>query len=226
NYLDALNYNIELKLRWPNGTQEILGNPEGASQLSGISVLYVSKRETDRNGNQKTFEWQMLGAAPVVSAVVDAHGRRTRYQRRTIFPVGIIEKIFVPGPGGTDQVWEMTWGPLDFDTRQLFPEVGDQVATHEPRRQWTLTSLKQPDGRAYTFSYAFPGGLVGWGALTSVTNPDGLVTKFDYGDQTTFTPDPPGWRSNIWGFNCDSVPFDALLRRRVIKTTVDSNGLG
>ena len=131
-------------------------------------------RHVDVNGNVTTYTYPTADTR----AITDARGRQTTL---TFNSASELTSVSTPGPGGVPEVYTINWTstPIDFDT--TFSEIQCYGTPPEPCGSTSapvVSSVQLPDGRLYQFAY----GL--WGNLTQVTEPDGAVRTYAYGDST------------------------------------------
>jgi YD repeat-containing protein len=234
-FLDASNPATPV-LYYPNGDVEVMSGGNGnsywfngglydwsAGTTSQVTNVWFTANHIDPNGNTTAFRWLPTANQ---TRVVDARGRVTTYQRDATS--GRVTSITKEGPGGTHQVWSMTYQSFTWNPAALFSDFSwtdsQGINTTAPTSQSTLqllTKLTIPDGRSYTFSYTQPDGVTpNWGALSKVVEPDGAMRTFTYGGPgTSYLPQTmPGL-----GSSCPLNSF-VLPERRMVSSSVYPQG--
>ena len=173
-------------LIWPN---------QVVHSLYSYDTLHV----TDRNGNVTTYEYPDAQTI----AVTDPRGRKTTlsfspaqgssaYGAFTAGGTPRLTKVTYAGPGGVPLTYNLNWvtKTLSFASASSFPDVKcyDQCPS-DPTQQCVIPcstseivdlvdTIQIPDGRSYAFTYG------DWGNLTQVSEPNGAVVAWTYGNAT------------------------------------------
>jgi YD repeat-containing protein len=182
----------------PPTTQEIAG-PNGGPALTAYYPAFIYSAaqscstpteldRTDANGNVTRF----YSPDDYHRTMVDPRGRTTTVtftspdSGLTFLPSSVVS----PGPGGVPETYTVSWSPQTVNFGTAMPDVAcystptngattgascNGTYVHGPTIQ-LVRSIVLPDSRQYTFDYG------SWGNVTQVTEPNGRVVTYGYGN--------------------------------------------